>query len=104
MSLNPIGVTVVTVATISYMEIDSISVAEKRSREALPRKRGLVVPAFLEESAIQYVVAHPDSARNRGFTNATQTELRLNFSMELIDVFVGFVSCPENRLLCRLSQ
>ena len=48
MSLNPVGVAVVTVATISYMEIDSISVAEKRSHEALPRKRGLVALAFLE--------------------------------------------------------
>jgi hypothetical protein len=46
--LNPFGADVVTVATISYMEIDSISVTEKRSREALPRKRGLVALAFLE--------------------------------------------------------
>jgi hypothetical protein len=46
--LIPFGADVVTVATISYMEIDSISVTEKRSREALPRKRGLVALAFLE--------------------------------------------------------
>jgi hypothetical protein len=32
------------------------------------------------------------SDRNRWLTNATQTDLRLHFSMELIDVFVGFVS------------
>ena len=44
----PFGADVVTVATISYMEIDSISVTEKRSHEALPRKRGLVALAFLE--------------------------------------------------------
>jgi hypothetical protein len=44
------------------------------------------------------------SDRNRWLTNATQTDLRLHFSMELIDVFVGFVSWPENPLLCRLSR
>ncbi len=48
MSLNPLGVAVVTVATISYMEIFSVSVAEERSREALPRKRRAVVLAFVE--------------------------------------------------------
>jgi hypothetical protein len=47
MSLNPVGVAVVTVATISYMEIFSVSVAEERSREALPRKRGARGPGFL---------------------------------------------------------
>ena len=46
MSLNPLGVAVVTVATISYMEIFSVSVAEERSREALPRKRGARGPDF----------------------------------------------------------
>jgi hypothetical protein len=92
MSLNPLGVAVVTVATISYMEIFSVSVAEERPREALPRKRRARGPGFPSESTIQNVVAHPDSARNRWSTNATQTDLRLHFSMELIDVFVGFVS------------
>jgi hypothetical protein len=70
----------------------SVSVAEERSREALPRKRRARGPGFPSESTIQNVVAHPDSARNRWSTNATQTDLRLHFSMELIDVFVGFVS------------
>jgi hypothetical protein len=46
MSMNPVGVAVVTVATISYMEIDSIGVAEECSREALPRKRGARGPGF----------------------------------------------------------
>ena len=46
MSLNPLGVAVVTVATISYMEIFSVSVAEERSREALPRKIGARGPDF----------------------------------------------------------
>lgn len=46
MSSNPLGVAVVTVATISYMEIFSVSVAEERSREALPRKRRARGPGF----------------------------------------------------------
>ena len=41
---------------------------------------------------IQDVVAHSDSPRDRWFTNATQTDLRLHFSTELIDLLVGFVS------------
>ena len=48
MSLKPVGVVVVTDATISYMEIDSCQCRRKVSREALPRKRGVVVLAFLE--------------------------------------------------------
>ena len=47
-SLNPFGADVVTVATISHMEIYCISVAEKRSREASPRKGGPMVLAFLD--------------------------------------------------------
>ena len=34
-SLNPVAADVVTVATISYMEIYCVIVAEKRSRDAL---------------------------------------------------------------------
>ena len=44
MSLNPVGVAVVTEATISYMY--SVSVAEECSREALTRKRGARGPGF----------------------------------------------------------
>jgi len=46
MSLKPVGVVVVTDATISYMEIDSCQCRRKGSREALPREREARGPGF----------------------------------------------------------
>jgi hypothetical protein len=75
MSLNPLGVAVVTVATISYMEIFSVSVAEERSCEALPRKEGLVVLAFLESQRFKTLSLIPIRLAIAG----RLTQLRLTY-------------------------
>jgi hypothetical protein len=65
MRMKPVGVVVVTDATISYMEIDSCQCRRKVSREALPKKRGAGGLGFPRESMVLWVMVHPDSPRNR---------------------------------------
>ena len=74
-SLNPVGVAVVTVAMISYTEIGSVRVVEKRSREALLRKRKLVVLAFLESQRFNKLSLIPIRLVNPG----SLMQLRLTY-------------------------
>jgi hypothetical protein len=65
---------------------------------------GQLQSASGSQSLTEKTVAHPDSGRKHCFIIATQIDVRLEFSKELIGFFVGFVSGLESLPLSQLSK